>query len=190
MLRSMIILGLAGLIGLPCLAQNDSTNPPQNRPAASQNAEGASKTFYQLSFVVKEVENERVINTRAYSMIVHGTERSSIRAGEKVPFSSTSGTNAPWQQIDVGVNIDCRQLEVTGDRASLDIKAEISSVMESSKEDSSKADGPPASLPIIRNNQWESKVLVPLKQPSVIFSSDDPASKRTMRLELTVAPIR
>ena len=184
MLRPTIILGLVGLISLRCLAQSDPSSP-QNKPSVPQIAEGASNTFYQLSFVVKEVENERVINTRSYSMIVHGTERSSIRAGEKVPFSSTSGTTSQWQQIDVGVNIDCRQLEVTGNRASLDLKAEISSVMESSKTDS-----PPPSLPIIRNNQWESKVVVPVKQPSVLFSSDDPASKRTMRLELTVTPIR
>jgi hypothetical protein len=182
MLRSMIIVGLVGLIGLPCLAQSGSSSP-ENKPSP-QSAERASKTFYQLSFVIKEVENERVINTRSYSMIVQGMEQSSIRAGEKVPFSSTSGANTEWQQINVGVNIDCKQLEVTGNRASLDIKAEISSVMESSK-----ADSPPPSLPIIRNNQWESKVVVPVKQASVLFSSDDTASKRTMRLELTVTPI-
>ena len=184
MLRSTIILGLVGLISLPCLGQSGSSSP-ENKSSAPQSAEGALKTFYELSFVIKEVENQRVINARSYSIIVQGMERSSIRAGEKVPFSSTSGANSKWEQINVGVNIDCRQLEITGNRASLDIKAEISSVMESSR-----TDGPPASLPIIRNNQWESKVVVPVKQPSVLFSSDDPASKRTMRLELTVTPIR
>lgn len=184
MLRSTIILGLVGLISLPCLAQIGPSSP-ENKPLAQQTVEGAPKTFYQLSFVVQELENERVINTRSYSMIVHGTERSSIRAGEKVPFSSTSGANTRWEQIDVGVNIDCRQLEVTGNRVSLDVKAEISSVMENSK-----ADSPPPSLPIIRNNQWESQVIVPIKQTSVLFSSDDPASKSTMRLQLTVTPIK
>jgi type II secretory pathway component GspD/PulD (secretin) len=103
-----------------------------------------------------------------------------------VPFSSTSGTNNRWEQIDVGVNIDCRQLEVMDNRASLDIKAEISSVMEPSKADSA----PFTSLPIIRQNQWESRVVIPVKQQSVLFSSDDPASKRIMRVELTVTPLR
>ncbi|MBV9158024.1 MAG: hypothetical protein JO097_17295 [Acidobacteriaceae bacterium] len=139
------------------------------------------KTFYQLVFVVQEVENERVINTRSYSMIVHGTERSSIRAGQKVPFSTTSGTSTQWQQIDIGVNIDCRKLEVIRNKASVDIKAEISSLMENSKPDNP--------VPMIRQNQWESTVEVPLKQPSILFSSDDPASKRSMRLQLTVTPI-
>ena len=179
-----VTLTLAAVTSLLCLAQ---TNPSssERKPSASQTAESALKTFYQLAFVVQELENERVINSRSYSMIVRDMERSSIRAGEKVPFSSTSGANSQWQQIEVGVNIDCRKLEVTGDRVSLDIKAEISSVMETSK-----ADGPQSSLPIIRNNQWESNVVLPLKQPSVLFSSDDPASKRTMRVQLTVTPIR
>ena len=185
MLRSTVILVLAGLVSLPCLAQSDPGSP-ENKLSAPQGAEGAaSKTFYQLSFVVQEMENERVINSRSYSMIVHGTEQSSIRAGEKVPFSSISGANTQWQQINVGVEIDCQHLEISENKVSLDIKAEISSVMETNK-----ADGPPPSLPIIRNNQWGSKVSVPLRQPSIIFSSDDPASKRTMRLQLTVTPIR
>jgi hypothetical protein len=42
-------------------------------------------------------------------MIMSEAEQSSIRAGEKVPFSSTSGPNTQWQQIDVGVNIKLSQ---------------------------------------------------------------------------------
>jgi hypothetical protein len=90
-----------------------------------------------------------------------------------------------WQQIDVGVNIDCRKLEELGDRVGLSILAEISSVMENHEATSS------SSLPpIIRNNRWESTVLLPIKQPTILFSSDDPASKRKMQLQLTVMPIQ
>jgi hypothetical protein len=32
-------------------------------------------------------------------------------------------------------------------------------------------------------------VIVPLKKPTVVFSSDDVASKRQMQLELTATPI-
>jgi hypothetical protein len=44
-------------------------------------------------------------------------------------------------------------------------------------------------LPSIRSNSWSSVVIVPLKTPTLIFSSDDPASKRQMQLELTATPI-
>jgi hypothetical protein len=183
MLRSMIALGLTGLLSVACLAQSEGS-APDKKPVSPQ-TENASKVFYQLNFVVQELENGRVINSRSYSMIMRDTDQSSIRAGEKVPFSSTSGASTQWQQIDVGVNIDCRKLEARGNGVSLNIKAEISSVTDSHGENS-----PPASLPIVRQNQWESNVVLPVRQPTVLFSSDDPASKRKMQLQLTVTPIR
>ncbi len=175
MLKAIIVLTLAGLISPSALAQS---NPD---PAVTNTV----KRFYQLDFLAQELESGRVINSRSYSMILNSdTKRSSIRAGEKVPFASSSGTTTQYQQIDVGVNIDCRELQELGDRVALMVHAEISSVIENRGETSS-----PQSLPIIRNNSWESTVLVPLKQPTVIFSSDDPASKRTMQLKLTVVPV-
>jgi hypothetical protein len=174
------VLVLAGLMSLPCLAQSNGSTPDK-QPAAV-----APKNFYQLNFVVRELESERVINSRSYSMILRsGNERGAIRAGEKVPYTSSTGANAMWQQIDVGVNIDCRKLEELGDRVGLSILAEISSVMENHEATSS------SSLPpIIRNNRWESTVLLPIRQPTILFSSDDPASKRKMQLQLTVMPIQ
>jgi hypothetical protein len=184
MLRLMTVLGFAGVMSFVCLAQTEGGASEKNS-TVSQAAASGPKHFYLLRFVVQESENERVVNGRSYSTIMSESELSFIRAGEKVPFSSTSGANTQWQQIDVGVNIDCRKLEITPGGVALDIKAEISSVMESHG-----ANSPPASLPIIRNNQWESRVVLPVKQSTVLFSSDDPASKRTMQLKLTVTPIQ
>ena len=135
---------------------------------------------------MRETENEHVINSRSYSMIMsNGMERNSMRTGEKVPFSSGSGGMTEWQQIDVGVNIDCRKLEDLGDRVALDVSAEVSSVVENQGGNSS-----PSPRPIIRSNRWDSRVLLAQKQPTILFSSDDPASKRKMQLQLTVTPVR
>lgn len=178
MLKLMMMASLAGLTSLTCLPQTSATTP--EKPTSAQLAQGA-KNFYQLSFVVREVEGERVINSRSYSMITRtDKQRSSIRAGEKVPFASVTGGTTQWQQINVGVNIDCRELEETGDRLSLYISADISSMMEGQEQN-----GSTSSTPIIRSNQWDSMVTVPLKQPTILFSSDDPASKRKMQLQLT-----
>lgn len=185
MLKMILAMGLAGLTSLTCWSQSGESTP-NNRPASVQRAESGSKDFYQLSFVVRELENDRVVNSRSYSMILSsGGERGSIRAGEKVPFASVSGERTEWQQIDVGVDIDCAGLEELGERIALKIKAVISSVMENHGDGS-----PPPSLPIIRNNQWESTVVLALKQPTILYSSDDPASKRKMQLQLNVMPIR
>ena len=47
----------------------------------------------------------------------------------------------------------------------------------------------PGSAPMIRQNRWTSNVVVPLKKPTVIFSSDDLTTKHQMQLELTATPI-
>jgi len=156
------------------------------KPEFCKSAERGSKNFYQLNFLLRELENDRLINSRAYSIILSShNDRGAIRAGEKVPFSSTSGAKTEWQQIDVGVNIDCAELEQLGDRIALNISAEISSVLDTHGDNS-----PPPSVPIIRNNRWHSTVVLPLKQPTILYSSDDPASKRKMQLQLTAARIQ
>ena len=179
MIRTIMMLGLAGLLALQCLGQKNGSTP-------AQAADAAPKKFYQLNFMVRELENERVINSRQYSMILRGgAERGSIRSGQKVPYSSRSGANSEWQQLSVGVNIDCHKLEELGDQVSLYILADLSSVVENHGE----AGLPSSAPPMIRNNRWESTVLLPVKKPTVLFSSDDPASKRKMQLLLTVTPI-
>lgn len=139
------------------------------------------KKYYELMFVVRELEADRVMNSRSYSTIARDGVKNSIRAGEKVPFASTTGGSTQWQMIDVGVNIDCMDLQQVGDNLGLRVAADISSVPEGQSS---------SQTPIIRTNRWDSIVLVPMKRPTVLFSSDDPASKRKMQLQLTVEPIR
>jgi hypothetical protein len=71
--------------------------------------------------------------------------------------------------------------EVSGD-LSLGVNADISSALQEL--------AAPANLaPIIRQNRWNSIVLVPLKKPAVVFSSGDVVSKHQMQLKLTATPI-
>lgn len=192
MLRTMTGLCLSGLLSLACFAQSD-TNASAKKPATPETSQIPAKQFYHLNFVVQELANDRVVNSRSYSMTMDDGGQSSIRAGENIPFSAAASTtkeqwqSQSWQQIHVGVNIDCRRLDVTRNGVALQVKAEITSVMEGHEADTPRA---PASAPVIRQNQWESYVTLPIKQPTILFSSDDPASKRTMQLKLTVTPVR
>ncbi len=120
MLRSMIVLGLFGLMSLTCFAQTNA-NATEKKSAVSQATASTAKQFYHLNFVVQEMENDRVINSRSYSMVTSDTGQSSIRADEKVPYVSTR-SKAEWHTDPVGVSIDCRDLESTPGGVSLDIK--------------------------------------------------------------------
>ena len=165
---------------LTCFGQ--SANAPENKSATS--AQKPEKKFYKLNFVVRELEGEQVINSRSYSMIMsNDDDEGHIRTGEQVPFETgASGGMPQWQQINVGVGIDCKRVRDLGNRLAFRILADISSV-------AGTHDNALAPHPIIRTNRWESEVLLPLHQPTILYSSDDPASKRKMQLQVTVTHV-
>jgi hypothetical protein len=140
--------------------------------------------YYHLDFVVEEVEAGKVVNSRNYSTIIASNGQSSIRTGTKVPFNASTVPNAAqYMQIDVGVDIDCNEAKELNNQLMLHVKAEVSSLADPSE-------GSHPGAPVIRHNSWESNVVLPIRQPTTIFSSDDLASKRKMQLELTATPIK
>jgi hypothetical protein len=167
MLNRTYLLTLA-LLGGTCLAQTPQSakEPPR---------------FYKLDFVVKELDGTRVVNSRSYSTTASDEEHSgcAIRTGSKVPVGppGASATTA----VDVGVSIDCRSIKEVRNELSITVTADITSMAQ----DSTAA----AAYPVIRQNRWSSTVVVPIKKPAVIFSSDDTTTKRQIQVELTATPI-
>jgi hypothetical protein len=147
-----------------CFAQNNA-EPPK---------------YYKLDFTVKELEAGKTVNARNYSTI-GATKRGSqsIRANSKVP-SSTSPGSTQFTYVDVGVNIDVNSVEEIAGELSLFVSADITSVLQDGQ----------ATVPVIRSNRWMANVVVPMRKPVVICSSDDATGKRQMQLELTATPIR
>jgi hypothetical protein len=141
--------------------------------------DAAPQKFYKLDFVVKEVDGGKVLNARTYSAVV-STERGlcSIRTGNRVPYSTGDKTS----YLDVGVSIDCRSVKEVPGELTLRLDADVSSVVQESTT-------PTNFPPVVRQNKWASDIIVPLKKPTVIFSSDDLTTKHQMQLELTATPI-
>jgi hypothetical protein len=145
--------------------------------------EAVPSKFYKLDFVVKEVEGAKVLNARSYSVTVSLDRSCSIRTGGQVATQTAPmGTIPQFNYREVGVNIDCHHVREAANGLSLDVNADVSSVLQ-------EPTAPPPSPPVTRQNRWSSTVIVPLKKPTVVFSSDDVASKRQMQLELTATPI-
>jgi hypothetical protein len=160
-------------------------------PGFSQDDKAAApeQKFYHLDFVVKELEGGKVTNARNYSMNIatgKGAQGSSIRSGGKVPVQSGTlpigdKTNVQFTYVDVGVNIDCRAAKELPDHLAMIVVSDVNSALHSSDH---------AMPPVIRKTQWSSEVLIPLRKPTTIFSSDDAGTKIQMQLEVTATPLR
>ncbi len=134
---------------------------------------------YKVDFTVKDMEGTRIVSSHVYSMraeIGQPDNAGSIRTGSKVPVP-TSGDQFTY--VDVGVNIDIRKFREADGVASLGVTVDISSFAETDR----------PSRPVIRQNRWNSMVSAKVGQNTVIFSSDDFASKRQMSIEIHLTPI-
>jgi hypothetical protein len=152
--------------------------------------------YFHLDFVVQEVDaSGKPTNSRSYSTTVSTDPRDSptiIRAGSRIPLitgSDKGGGGQQYQYIDIGVNIDARSAHEVGRMLALNVSAEISSV-------AAKVNFPgPDSLitsgdPVIRQNKWQSYVLVPTGKATVIFDSDNLEDKGKMQLVITATPLQ
>jgi hypothetical protein len=95
---------------------------------------GDTVKFYRLDFVMKEMEQGKVVNSRSYSTLVstdatQGRDRGSIRAGTRIPISTmTPGVEGNLQYIDVGVNIDCNGVHLNNGQLVLSVNADVSTL--------------------------------------------------------------
>jgi hypothetical protein len=162
---------ISAMLAGTCLAQSEKNKDEQQK-------------FYRLDFVIKEIAEDKVVNARSYSiMISTGHSGDQIRVGNKIPRQTGSPTN-PYDYIDVGVSIDCMSAREVENQLALVVRAEVSNVAPG------QTAGSGLVPPLLRQNKWSSDVILPLRKPTVIFSSDDPTSTHKMQVELTATPIK
>ena len=159
----------------------------------------APDLYYRLDFVIQEVSAEgKPTNSRSYTCTI-GTSRAdrqeqsaTIRTGNRVPiltgaYAPTSGTEnklaTQFQYIDVGVNISAQSAHEVGSQLALYLKTELSSLAP----DPSPTAG---NDPVIRQNSWQSLILIPLAKPTVVFKSDDLDTKGGMQVVVTATPLQ
>ncbi len=146
------------------LAQTDAPKPTD------------AHEFNRLDFVLRETENGKLINTRNFQMMALADQKAAslIRSGDKIPVPAV-GPGGTTIYIDVGVNRAVRQIHRINDELTRGISAEASTSEPGTN--------------VVRAAKWESVVLIPIRKPVVIFSSDGPTAKRQLQLEITATPI-
>jgi type II secretory pathway component GspD/PulD (secretin) len=88
-----------------------------------------------------------------------------------------------FQYLDVGVNIDVLGTREVSRQLALDLKAEVSSLAGSPSPSA-------ATDPVIRQNYWQSAVLIPVGKSTVVFTSDALESKGGMQISVTATPLQ
>ena len=150
--------------------------------------------FYHLDFLIQELGVDgKPINSRSFTTTTSTGQKSysgQIRSGTKVPI--VTATTPPTAQnqaqnqiqyIDLGVKIDIHETSEIGNRLAFRVAAELSSLA-AQKESETLPD------PVVHQYRWDSRVLIPVGKPTVIFSSDNLDNKGGMQVLVTATPLQ
>lgn len=145
--------------------------------------------YYKLNFTLEELNDAgKVANSRSYiATIVTGRGGAQqIRTGSRIPIATgTENGSTQFQYVDVGVSVDVRQVKEVGDKLGFSLSAEVSSLAPQAN----ATTGTVGNDPVIRQNRWDSTVLIPIGKPTVVFSADDLDDKGKLQVELTATRV-
>jgi hypothetical protein len=185
-----VTIAAAFMILLTAFGGTERSSAQETSAPAKATAQAVEPAHaYRLDFSVNEVEDNKKINTRQYSMNLKSGDANEIKIGTRVPIS---GQGATFQYIDVGTNIWCKikdRADETwlGNDVSLNVRSEISNFAKPSQEGSVIRAGEP---PLLRQLKIDASTVAVLGKTMVVGSVDDPNSKRQFQLEVTVTKLR
>lgn len=176
------------LLSLPsfALAQDNGARssgvvkPGEKNSEVVNPAPPAQRHYYRLNFVLRESDEGKTLNQREFTMNVsadpdggHDHTSWSLRAGTKIPVNNAKDTT---NYIDVGVNIDIWAKDSDSGALQLEVTSAISSVAPETANSGS---------PTVRDLKVRGAVLAPLGKPTLVFTSEDPASQHQFELQVT-----
>src|SRR5271156_2501200 len=170
-------LGAAALMVAMMVAGGTANAAQESNTPKGASEAGKAVNPYRVDFSVNALEGGKKINTRQYSMDLNTEESNEIKIGTRVPVD-TNTKQGEYQYIDVGTSIWSR-LEERPNGLSIAVRAEISNFAM-----------PNQTRPIIRQLSIKASTLAQLGKPMVVGSVDDPNSKRTFQLEVTVTKLK
>ena len=166
-------------------AQEESKEPGASKPVKVEDSVDA----YRLDVSFNELEDDKKLNTRHYTIDLTGGRPNEIKIGTRFPVASSNcssslsgGVSEQYQYIDLGTHLEAQminhgaELHLSGDMSALDTSA--------GAEKSARLG------PIIRQIRIEGSTALVLGRPLLIGSADDPNSKRQFQLEVTVTKLK
>jgi hypothetical protein len=156
-----------------------SSLPAQEKPQSSIST-------YKLDYVFSELQDNKRINTRSYTVLLRLMDRGSIRLGDRVPIvagSSKEGVSQ-FQYLDVGMNIDCRVEPASESDITLFTNVENTSA--APEQPSENRTG----SPVLRQVRYQMENVVPLNKQILLGSADEVNGTRRFQIEVTATKVR
>lgn len=142
--------------------------------------------FYRLDFVLHELADAKIINSRNYSMWLKAgrKDNGSLRVGNDIPVQNipTQEKPAGMSYKNIGIALDCF-LEETDKGLVAQLHASIGEILPPEAHE-------PKALPVFRNIAFQSTALLSPGKPILVSSIDDPNSKRRFQLEVTAIELK
>ena len=144
----------------------------------------ASNNTYKLDYVFFELQDNKRVNTRSYTILVRVTNKAVLKLGARVPIAVGSKEENQIQYLDIGQNIDCRVRQELDSAIDLETTADTSSVVTEPQPSNRTGD------PVIRQVKWDMENVVPLGKPTLLGSSDEIDGTRRFQIEVTATKVR
>jgi type II secretory pathway component GspD/PulD (secretin) len=163
-------------------AQEESADAKSGKPNVVQP--------YRLDFSFNELEGDKKVNTRHYTMNLTSAQAHEIKIGSRVPVASgttkTEDFPIQFQYLDVGTTIWAQLRPIANsNEEELVVRSEVSNL-----DMTSEAGSASRIAPVIRRINIDGSTLVTLGKSLLIGSMDDPNSKRQFQLEVVVTRLK
>jgi hypothetical protein len=165
-------------------------------PAAvgAQSSQGTQpKAIYRVEYLIRELENGKVANTRNYIVMVEISQGERkwgrFRAGNDVPFVTEAVGNtgsAKIQYKDVGISVMC---SIFGSEGALTLETSFNSSAAVQARTVLGADAPEGN-PVFRTISLDDQAPIELGKQVLVGRVDDVATNRTYEIEAIVTKAR
>jgi len=165
----------------------EEKNAADKSTTEKKDKDKAPSGTYRVEFRIAELEGEKKLNSRSYSLILTGNAKGTLHAGTRVPISSgdPSKSNVQFQYFDVGQRIDGQVIGETERTINLRQFIEFNNFALPEQ-----ASGGTYLPPMVRTFNSDTTSTVDLGKPTIISTLDDPSSKHTFQIEVTATRLK
>lgn len=141
---------------------------------------------YKLDYLFSELQDNKRINTRSYTVLVRSMDRGSIRLGNRVPIitGSSKEGGSQMQYLDIGMNIDCRV--EPGSESDITLFTNVENTSAAPEQPGENRTG----SPVLRQLRYQLNNIVPLNKQTLLGSADEVDGTRRYQVEVTATKVR